>query len=180
MLGPVDIQDLLAAAAPLPLSKGAFKPATDACKIQLQDPALLFPAARNDRAALAGLLLRLGCWPESHAVAQDIHSTEGSYWHGIVHRIEPDSENAAYWFRRVGQHSIFPELSRRASEILKNNGPKHWRLKPDWDPFLFIAWCDEARDKGGSQEAAAIAIQMAEWQLLYHWCTQAENRPPAR
>jgi hypothetical protein len=171
-MGPGDIQRLLSAApTPLPLSKAALTPADAACKLQLQDAALLFPDARNDRAAVAGLLLRLGCWAESHAVAQDIHSAEGSYWHGIIHRIEPDSGNAAYWFRRVGQHAIFPQLFSRASEILSKSSEPHWRLKSAWDPFLFIEWCYEARKQGGQLQTTAIAIQMAEWQLLYDWCT---------
>ena len=126
-------------------------------------------------AALAGLLLRIGCWTESHTVAQDIHSAEGSYWHGIAHRIEPDSSNAGYWFRRVREHAIFPELHRRAEEILKTSGPPHWHLKAAWDPFLFIDWCDEAREKGARAEAAATEIQMAEWQLLFDWCAATKK-----
>lgn len=155
----------------LPLAKAALEPNLNVCRVQSQDPAALFPNARHGHAALAGLLLRVGCWAESHAVAQDISTAEGSYWHGIIHRMEPDSSNAAYWFRRVGQHAIFPELSSRAVEILKNSGPKHWRPKIVWDPFLFIDWCDEAREGGTAAEAAAIEIQMAEWQLLFEWCT---------
>jgi hypothetical protein len=147
----------------------------DICKIQLQDAAILFPDARYQQAALAGLLFRLGCWDESHTVAQDIHSAEGSYWHGMLHRIEPDSSNARYWFRRVGEHPIFPELFRYAGEILKRSGPKHWRLSNVWDPALFIEWCDEARESRGQAEAAAIEIQMAEWQLLFDWCAGIDS-----
>jgi hypothetical protein len=154
----------------LPLIKAAFRPDPDACRVRPQDPAILFPGARNSQAALAGLLLRIGCWDESHAVAQDIDSTEGSYWHGIIHRLEPDSANASYWFRQVGQHSVFPELFIRTVEILKQGGPEHWHPKTEWDPFLFIDWCDEARERGGPAETAALEIQMAEWQLLFDWC----------
>lgn len=177
LLGPAEIKHLLdTAPAQLPLSQTGLRPEADVCRLGTENAASLFPDARHNRAALAGLLLRLGCWPESHAVAQDINSAEGSYWHGIIHRMEPDSANAAYWFRRVGKHAIFPELFRRASEIVKNSGPKHWHLKSAWDPFLFIEWCDEAREKGGQAEADAIEIQMAEWRLLYDWCT-AEHIP---
>lgn len=158
----------------LPLSQSTLRPRADVCGIRSYDPSTLFPKARDCQAALAGLLLRFGCWAESHAVAQDIHSAQGSYWHGIIHRMEPDSSNAAYWFRRVGRHAVFPELFQRAQEILKSSGPKHWRLKTSWDPFLFIEWCDEARGNGGPAEAAAIEIQMIEWQLLFGWCAATD------
>jgi hypothetical protein len=151
----------------LPLTQTDLHPAPDACKARPQ-----FPGARNAQAALAGALLRAGCWEESHTVAQDISSAEGSYWHGIIHRMEPDASNAGYWFRQVGKHPIFPELHRRAQEILAAGGPQHWRLKNTWDPFLFIEWCEEARKAGGAAEAAALEIQMAEWQLLFDWCSK--------
>ncbi len=159
----------------LPLVRSALRPAAGACSLRSEDPALLFLGARHGQAALAGLLLRIGCWTESHAVAQDVQSAEGSYWHAIIHRIEPDSSNAGYWFRQTGNHAIFPKVLGRSAEILKNRAPLHWRLKTAWDPFLFIEWCDEAREKGGEAETAAIAIQMAEWQFLFDWCAGADS-----
>lgn len=132
---------------------------------------VLFPGARDSKAALSGLLLLLGCWEESHRISQDISSPEGSYWHAFAHRIEPDSSNAAYWFRRVGQHAIFPDLHHAASEILQSSGESGWRLKSNWDPYLFIEWCDEARQhSGGARDRLAREIQQAEWRLLFDWC----------
>jgi len=172
-----EVERLLSAApARLPLLQAGLQPAVDASSVRQQGAALLFPDARQEQAALAGLLLRVGCWEESHAVAQDVQSVEGSYWHGIIHRMEPDSFNAGYWFRQAGQHAIFPELFRRATEILKNGGPKHWRLRNSWDSSLFVEWCDEARERGGEAEATALEIQMTEWQLLFDWCAAKDSR----
>jgi hypothetical protein len=177
-----EVERLLSVFARLPLIQAGFPRQADACGIPLRDAGTLFPGARHDQAALAGLLLRAGCWAESHTVAQDINSVEGSYWHGILHRMEPDSSNAAYWFRRVGKHAIFPELLRFSMEIIDNKGLKQWRSKSAWDPFLFIEWCDEACKKGGQAEAAAIEIQMVEWQLLFDWCCAAgaQSAPDVR
>ncbi len=62
----------------------------------------------------AGLLLLHDYLDDSHQLSQ---RNEGSgrprtadYWHGIMHRREPDAGNAAYWFRRVGSHPILQEI----------------------------------------------------------------------
>jgi len=87
----------------------------------------LFPSAHARQAALAGLYLYFSCRDEAHEVAQADSSAEGSYWHGILHRQEPDAENASYWFRRVGKHPVFPGLlqaaSRCGSAFCKSLGP---------------------------------------------------------
>jgi hypothetical protein len=172
-----EVDRLLAAnTEKLPLIRSALRPQANACSVKSQRASILFPGARHGEAALAGLLLRLGCWDESHNVSQEIHTPEGSYWHAIVHRMEPDSFNSGYWYRQTGKHAIFPELLKEASQILSEGGPKHWLLKAEWDPFLFVDWCDEARENGGQAEAAAVQIQMAEWQLLFDWCTAIDSR----
>src|SRR5690242_1748407 len=52
----------------------------------------------------AGLYLYFDHLDPAHKIAQDIETPDGSFWHGIMHRREPDDENSAYWFRRVGAH----------------------------------------------------------------------------
>ncbi len=173
-LSPEASHLLSAAHSRLPLVRSDLQSLAPADQILSRDALTLFPRARHGQAALAGLLLRAGCWTESHNVAQNIDTVEGSYWHAILHRMEPDSFNASYWFRRVGKHAIFPSLLRSASEVVNTKGLKHWHLKNTWDAFLFIEWCDEAREKGGPAAAAVVDIQMAEWQLLFDWCTVAE------
>jgi hypothetical protein len=71
---------------------------------------------------MAGLYLYFGCWAEAHETAQDIATPEGSYWHAIVHRQEPDAWNSGYWFRQVGAHAIYPALRDAAAEIGSTRG----------------------------------------------------------
>jgi hypothetical protein len=119
--------------------------------------------------ARAGLYLYAGLWDEAHEVAQAIDTPDGSYWHAIVHRQEPDAANASYWFRRVGRHPIFPALAERAAEI----DPA---LAGAWDPHRFIDYCERAARQGGDSEARAIAIQQAEWDLLFDYCLNSATR----
>jgi hypothetical protein len=156
---------------PMPL---AFGHCSSPRALELLRPATakqLFPASRAPEAALAGLYLYFSCLEEAHSIAQNLHTPEGSFWHGILHRREPDPGNAAYWFRRVGEHPIFPELRRAALQIGLRVGDR-------WDPFRFIEYCEQARRMPGSEEEKiALQVQLAEWQLLFDYCAA---RVPAK
>jgi hypothetical protein len=172
-----EIERLLSAAQkPLPLTRGSVQPIKGVCDIALPDR--LFPKAAHPREALAGLVLRLGCWEQSHSIAQEIATREASYWHGIIHRMEPDSANARYWFRQTGAHPVFAQLRSIALQILAQGEPKDWRLGPSWDPFAFIDWCEQAREERGAAEMAATRIHNIECELLFDYCRK-EN-PPAQ
>jgi hypothetical protein len=122
------------------------------------------------QAALAGLYLYFGCWHEAHETAQAVDTREGSYWHAIVHRQEPDAGNAGYWFRQVGAHPIFLALRARAVEIGFDPGPA-------WNPTAFIDYCERARREPGSEmERRALEVQRAEWQLLFDHSMRYSSR----
>jgi hypothetical protein len=124
----------------------------------------LFSGARAPDAALAGLYLYFSCLDEAHSIAQGIESPEGAFWHGVMHRQEPDAGNASYWFGRVGRHAVFPELRAAAAGLGLDFGPR-------WDPLRFIDYCEQARRTPGSdQERTALQVQRAEWQLLFDYC----------
>jgi hypothetical protein len=121
-------------------------------------------------AALAGLYLYFSYWEEAHEIAQNISTAEGSYWHAIVHRQEPDAGNAGYWFRQVGAHPIFPALREEAAQIGVDFGPR-------WNPSAFIDMCERARQQPGSEmERQALQAQRAEWQLLFDYCAAKTRR----
>ena len=133
----------------------------------------LFPAARAPEAALGGLWLYFSCFDECHAIAQEIATPEGSFWHAIAHRQEPDPGNSAYWFRRVGPHPVFAGLREAASEIGARLGKAAFDPGARWDPFAFIEFSERARRRPGSEmERAALQIQRTEWQILFDYCAR--------
>ncbi|MCL6265657.1 hypothetical protein [Flagellimonas myxillae] len=50
-----------------------------------------------------------GDWNASHDIAQDLHTSMGSWIHAYLHRKEGDRWNAGYWYRQAGEP--FPEVS---------------------------------------------------------------------
>jgi len=92
-----------------------------------------------------------------------LHTAEGSYWHGILHRQEPDDWNAGYWFKRVGRHPIFGDLQAAAAAAGYAAGAQ-------WDAGAFIEFCAGARREGGEKARAAREVQHMEFALLLSWC----------
>jgi hypothetical protein len=112
-------------------------------------------------AVLAGLWLYCGRFEESHGISQELNTAEGSYWHAILHRQEPDDWNSGYWFRRVGRHPIFGELAARAKDAGYGGG--------EWDAEGFIRYCAAARKEGGQKAELARRVQHIEFGLLMAW-----------
>lgn len=139
--------------------------ATPSAELKRAFSASLFADSAHPNGALAGLWLYFDCFDESHRVSQEDSSLEGSFWHGIAHRREPDYGNAGYWFRRVGSHPIFPLIVARAGTGL---GAK-------WDPLKFVDFCEEAAVKGGEPEAWALTVQRAEWEILFDYCARKRS-----
>lgn len=135
----------------------SFDPATAFAPHAVHDPSMA-------AACHAGLWLYHDFLDESHTLSQGIDTPTGSYWHGIMHRREPDAGNAAYWFRRVGRHPVFEPLADHARRL---------GLTPRsaaWDPFAFIDLCDGERGTNSPRESLLCQVQRCEWDLLFDWC----------
>ncbi len=135
-------------------------------------------------AVQSGLLIWNDALEASHTISQSIESGTGSYWHGIMHRREPDYSNAKYWFRRVGGHSIFPALRECALRLLQAGSAESDSLADyteaiegaeEWDAFRFVDWCEAAdRDRSTPEAVKAFlqAVQVEEIKLLLHYSYQ--------
>ena len=129
-------------------------------------------------AVQSGLLLWNDALGISHTLSQQIENKTGSYWHGIMHRREPDYSNAKYWFGRVGGHPIDPVLRKRVLDLLTERPSPSARLanyaqaiqqKDNWDAFQFVDWCQAAaQDLSTPQDVIEFlqTVQVEEIKLL--------------
>ena len=114
----------------------------------------------------SALYLYLSALDESHTISQDISSATGSFLHGIMHRQEPDYSNAKYWFRRTGEHELFPTLREEALRLRLSDESlqQEIRERPKWDPFWFVDCCQAQK-----AEPDLLEIQRLEWQLIFDY-----------
>lgn len=138
---------------------------------------------RNKRCVESGLLLLWDFLDESHEISQTMEG-KGSprtadYWHGIMHRREPDAGNASYWFRRVGHHSAFGHLGtqliawmselKASSEMLQLAESKLLKSK-SLDPFALIELSTAAlRNPGSVTDQTLRMVQYLEILNLLVW-----------
>ncbi len=151
---------------PLPeLGPGRSNPAVYA-ELKALDHQALFEGQTVVDGAMADCCLT-GLWllhdylDESHTLSQSIDTITGSYWHGIMHRREPDYFNAKYWFRRVGQHPVFEQMGQQVQSA---------DLSP-WDPFRFVDLCENAA-RGRGDEMSIRKIAQTEWIRLFDFSYQ--------
>jgi hypothetical protein len=125
-------------------------------------------------ACMAGLWLLHNFLDESHAISQDLDTPEGSYWHAILHRREPDYWNAKYWFRRAPNHPIFADLCKDAAYLAQMvHAPSDAEFlvrQKTWNPAAFVDLCEISGHGANPLTLLCTQIQRREWDLLFRYC----------
>ena len=183
-----EVIEKLEAGNPLPtlVPQDAWSPElTDALASSSLDDLFQGKSVKNTtfgEAIKSGLLLWNDALDESHTISQELGNQTGSYWHGIMHRREPDYSNSKYWFGRVGTHPIFPALRERALAILKEipnpsgalaNIAQTIEADGNWDAYQFIDWC-QAAENGSDTDVTRFLqqVQAEEIKLLLAYSYQ--------
>jgi len=95
----------------------------------------------------AGIWLYVDDLDRSHRISQDLHSTQGSLWHAVMHRREGDFGNSKYWLRQAGDTAVLQSVYG--------------------DPFEFI---DRVQRDQRTNPPNLVDLQRQEWQALFDLC----------
>ena len=115
----------------------------------------------------------------AHTISQGGGSSDGSFVHAIMHRREPDYSNSKYWWRKVGSHHAFSEISSRASDLLdaSDNDDLADEIMPDgdWDPNAFVDACErvEEHDSDDPEVELLRKLQRIEIQVMLEHLLEA-------
>ncbi|HXM02976.1 MAG TPA: hypothetical protein VN939_10265 [Chthoniobacterales bacterium] len=107
------------------------------------------------------LLLAAGDLERAHRLVQEASNADGTYIHGIVHRIEGDFDNARYWFRRTAVQPAAAEIYRQAAA----NSPKV-ASRATWDPVWVTDWVEASRKTGVDVDEELRTILKIEVEVL--------------
>jgi len=121
----------------------------------------------------AGLLLLNDDLSASHTISQAIETATGSFWHAIMHRREGDFSNANYWWRKTGEHPVFPEIFDAATCCMQGDEDQNTKnfltvleRAGAWQPMEFVAACERIAPR----DSRLCSVQFAEMCALLNWC----------
>ncbi|GBF74075.1 hypothetical protein PA598K_02406 [Paenibacillus sp. 598K] len=137
----------------------------------------------------AGLHLWNDSLDRSHTLSQDLEHPTGSYWHGIMHRMEGDFSNSKYWMRQAGEHPAMLELHRESQQWLREHGQLESLAESEalrilfalrdgeaWDPYRFVDAVERLQYDSQPDDQVRQALeqlQYIEMRCLLRYCLAA-------
>ncbi|MFS0837591.1 hypothetical protein [Paenibacillus sp. 1P03SA] len=133
----------------------------------------------------SGLYLLNESLDNSHEISQSITNETGSYWHGLMHRMEGDYSNAKYWLQDAGNHPIHTDLVNEVRSFLDRQpglrALEHEAMKakidvlvtsPEWNSSVFADAVELQVTllQNPDIEAWLTHIQYLEFKLLLAYC----------
>ncbi|MGW9128523.1 hypothetical protein ACWGPW_26455 [Paenibacillus chitinolyticus] len=155
---------------------------------KLQVSALSGDSPDKEPYALAlksGLYLLNESLDNSHEISQSVTNETGSYWHGLMHRMEGDYSNAKYWLQDAGNHPIHTDLVNEVRSFLDRQpglrAIEHEAMKakidvlvtsPEWNSSVFADAVELQVTllQNPDIEAWLTHIQYLEFKLLLAYC----------
>lgn len=154
-------------------------------KTQLRLEKLLQSASHQPvvtKACQAGLWLLAGELNRSHELSQSLDNSDGSFWHGIMHRREGDFWNAKYWFRRTRNHPVrkllADKISESTTELLDFGLPIQRFVDVDSQADSIVDCSELALKNRCIWSSPLRQVCWWEWQLLWVHCLEASNTIP--
>ncbi|MGV3773102.1 MAG: hypothetical protein ACO1QB_09395 [Verrucomicrobiales bacterium] len=147
---------------------------------RLEEELRKHPLMQQDHSSSKAIASLVLLWHDhldaSHEISQSLHTPDGSYLHGMMHRREPDYFNAKYWFRKSPSHPAFEHLADETKKLLLPRFPEIESLLPsdEWDPFWFVDACERAAKPGDARQKLVLqAIQKMEFLALLKWLSKS-------
>ena len=168
------------------LDAGTPRDAVHAKLKSLTVESLFDPRAVKDREVAACCVSGLWLWhnylDESHKISQEIETSAGSAWHGIMHRREGDFWNANYWFARVNDEALFSGVAEEFTHLGFDVAALPPRLSKlvqarKWSASDFTNEVQAVLKVNRTDEVdAALRLATAEWRCLFRGCWGAAIR----
>lgn len=128
----------------------------------------------------------------AHQICQTIGETtdapEVCYWHGLIHRREPDFNNARSWFQKTLNfaannllHQAVYNFLQRAIQMPDYGDTRevalqfwqHLKTQNTWDALYFLNVCESAIENPNPDLQKLLEdIQAIEFDTLFHWTFQ--------
>jgi hypothetical protein len=126
---------------------------------------------------------------QSHTICQsfDREFAPASFWHGIIHRREPDFKNALGWFGRADKWEGLLQIRDSVQDVLQRvllmseygsardtafGLKRHLDAVGVWDPAHFVEMCSTHKDREDHDEMESMLlkeIQEAEMVAALDW-----------